>query len=151
RDQAVSAQIAADVGADHGQLLLAAGEGRRVDVAISRRIDVAGAEHVERDAVRVGAIDDRLTGRHAVDVDHLQSALGLRRVDVVLVALVEDRHGPHRAYVVGDAVGDVAAHAAGEAVVGVAQRSATGRAALAGHAVADEGIAAGVGAGSRTA
>src|SRR3546814_1327958 len=68
------------------------------------------------------------------------------RIDIVLIVFVEDRDRAQRADIIADSRGDLAAHAAMKTIVGMAQVVAARRAALAGHAIADEGIAAGVGA-----
>src|SRR5690606_25711841 len=106
----------------------------------------AETEHVHRHAIGIAAVDDRFAGRHAVDLDDLERLLRLYRVDIVLVIFVEDRHRAQRADVVADPRCDLAAHPALKAIVGVAQVVAARRAALAGHTIANEGIAAGVGA-----
>src|SRR3546814_18083728 len=63
-----------------------------------------------------------------------------------MIVFVEDRDRAQRADIIADSRGDLAAHAALKTIVGMAQVVAARRAALAGHAIADEGLAAGVGA-----
>src|SRR3546814_7462951 len=68
------------------------------------------------------------------------------RIDIVLIVFVEDRDRAQRADIIADSRGDLAAPAALKTIVGMAQVVAARRAALAGHAIAAAGIAAGVGA-----
>src|SRR3546814_20757267 len=68
-------------------------------------------------------------------VDDLERILHLFLVDVILVALVEDGDRAQRADIVADALRNLAAHAAGEAIVGVTQIVAPRLAALAGQAI----------------
>src|SRR3546814_13650703 len=72
---AIGAKFAADARVEHGEFLLAAREGRRIDIVIDAGVDRAETEHVHRHAVRIAAVDDRFAGRHAVDVDDLTRLL----------------------------------------------------------------------------
>ena len=121
RFHAVFAQIGADIAADHGFLVDTPGRGRRIDIVERGIRNAVEAEDVERNALRVAAVDHRSTGGHAVHIDHLDAAIGTGRVDVVLIGFVVEHGGGQDVRIVADAVGNLAPDAAGEAVIGVAQ------------------------------
>src|SRR3546814_18893989 len=60
---AIGAKFAADARVEHGEFLLAAREGRRIDIVIDAGVDRAETEHVHRHAVRS---EERRVGKECV-------------------------------------------------------------------------------------
>ncbi len=128
RLHAVFGALEGEVRVEDGFLVLARLEARGLDIVQRLGRDPGRAEDVERDAVRIGAVDDRAADRLAERRragtrvgDRVERARGARDREFIAIHLAEHGAAELAIGLVRNALVDIAGRARDEAILGVAK------------------------------